>query len=187
VANTSVVNSLRTRWRSLRFRFLKRAHRPGRRSLWDFNRGSVSRGVAVGLFFGILTPVAQIVFATFVAVAVRGHLLTAAASTFITNPVTLPFVYYYAYRVGLLLTGRSADLDDDVAVSEAAAEEALDVTHWPTTLIEWASSIALPFLVGLVLSALVVATLGYVLVQAGWTVYEALRSRRSLGRDRAKP
>ena len=104
--------------------------------------------MAVGFFFGILTPVAQIIFALVAAIAVRANLLVAAASTMITNPFILPFVYYYAYRIGAVLTGRGGERAVDVELSEEAAGRALDVASWLPTLAEWASSVGLPLVIG---------------------------------------
>lgn len=183
----SLIDSVRTRARSLRFGLLKRLHRPGRRALWTFDRASVARGVAIGLFFGVMTPVAQIVVAVFVAVALRANLVATSLSTFVTNPATLPFVYYYAYLVGGVLAGRDTALEPgvaaDVTASEAAAEQALEVGNWWTTLLEWASSIALPFLFGLILLATVIALAGYLLIHAGWALCEAIRSYRKSRSD----
>jgi uncharacterized protein len=154
----------------IRFRFLKRVHRPGRRSWWSFDRFAVARGVAVGLFFGVLIPVAQIVFAISAAVAVRANVLAAALSTLVTNPVTLPFVYLGAYRIGTLFSSADAKVADDLEASALATEQSLEVTHWPEALLDWASSIALPFVLGLLLLAVAAAVLGFVLVQLVWTV-----------------
>jgi hypothetical protein len=170
-----------------RYPFLKRFHhRAGERALWAFNRDAVARGVAVGLFFGILTPVAQIVFALLVAVALRANLLVAAGSTLITNPFIMPFVYYFAYRIGASVTGRSTAAD--VAVSEEAAEHALDVAGWAPTLFSWASTIGLPLVIGVLTLALSTALLGYLLVHAAWMLLG--RSRRETppagGRERVR-
>jgi hypothetical protein len=154
----------------LRFRFLKRVHRPGRRSWWSFDRTSVARGVAVGLFFGVLVPVGQIVFAIPLAVAVRANVLVAALSTLVTNPLTLPFVYLGAYRIGTLLTAADEELADDLEASELAIDQSLEVTNWPSALLDWASSIALPFMLGLTLLALLASAIGFILVQVLWPV-----------------
>jgi uncharacterized protein len=59
-------------------------------ALWTLNRRSVSRGVSLGIFFGILTPVAQILFASIAAIALRANLPIAAVSTLVSNPFTFP-------------------------------------------------------------------------------------------------
>lgn len=142
-------------------------HRFRHQSLWALNRHTVSRGVAVGFFFAILTPVAQFVFALIAALVVRAHPIVALASTLITNPFTLPFIYYYAYRVGSTITGRD-DSDADVRVSEEAATHAFEVTGWIPTLMNWFQSVGWPLLVGALTLALTLALAGYLLVQALW-------------------
>lgn len=150
-------------------------HHFGKRSLWRFERAEVTRGVAIGLFFGVMTPVAQIVFATIAAIAVRANLLVAAASTLITNPVTFPFVYYGAFRIGVLVTGPSRELAEDVAESEEAASRALDVEDWFTTLADWTSSVGYPLLVGLFMLAVSLSLSGYLLTYAVWVIASRLR------------
>jgi uncharacterized protein (DUF2062 family) len=160
--------SIRRGVRRLRYRFLKRVHRRGKRHWGDLNQTTVARGVAVGLFCGVLVPVAHIVFAVFVALAVRANPLVAALTTFVSNPFTLPFIYVYAFRIGSFLTNSRSTVAADLAATQAAAEQALVVANWSSTLLEWASTIAYPFLVGLMLVALTVALIGYLLVHACW-------------------
>lgn len=136
-------------------------------SLWTLSRTTVSRGVAVGFFFAILTPVAQFVFALIAALALRGHPIVAVASTLITNPFTLPLIYYYAYRIGTTLTGDSAS-GADIALSEEAASHALEVTGWIPTLTSWFEAVGWPLIVGVVTLALALSVTGYLLVHAFW-------------------
>ena len=166
-----------------RYPLLKRFHpRISDRALWSFNRGAVARAVAVGFFFGILTPVAQIIFALVAAIAVRANLLVAAASTMITNPFILPFVYYYAYRIGAVLTGRGGERAVDVELSEEAAERALDVASWLPTLAEWASSVGLPLVIGVAVMSASVSLVGYLTVHSVWRIVALvvhIRARRA--------
>lgn len=163
------IEYLRELARVKRFRLLRRYHRRGgERALWKFTRDSVARGVAVGFFFGVLTPVAQVVFAIIVAAAVRANVLVAAASTFITNPFVMPFIYYFAYGIGSSITERRRELAADLVISEEAAEHALDVADWVSTLSDWATSIALPFVLGVVSLALIAALVGFLLTHAAW-------------------
>lgn len=162
-----------------RYPFLSRFHgQSGSSVFWAFERDSVARGVAVGFFFGILTPVAQIVFAIVIALVLRANLVVAVGSTLITNPFMLPFIYYYAYRIGIFVTGRAAARDGDIVESEQAAENALDVGGWVPTLIDWISSVGFPLIVGIVLLALATSLLGYVCVHLAWSLSERLRGRR---------
>ena len=150
-------------------------HHFAKRSLWRFGRKEVARGVAVGLFFGVMTPVAQILFATIAAIVARANLLVAAGSTLITNPFTFPFVYYGAFRIGMFLTGPSRELAEDVAVSEEAANRALDVENWFTTLSDWMAAVGYPLLVGVFTLAFTLSLSGYVLTHVAWAIAARLR------------
>ncbi|MEZ5702179.1 MAG: DUF2062 domain-containing protein [Burkholderiaceae bacterium] len=57
--------------------------------LWHFSRKGIAMGLALGIFFGLLIPVAQMPLAAGAAIAMRANLPMAVASTLVTNPVTL--------------------------------------------------------------------------------------------------
>ncbi|HQN47797.1 MAG TPA: DUF2062 domain-containing protein, partial [Rugosibacter sp.] len=80
----------------------------GHPKLWHWSRRGVALGVAVGLFFGLLLPLAQIPAATSAAIVLRANLPAAAASTLVTNPLTFAPIYYGAYRLGVWMTGEEA-------------------------------------------------------------------------------
>ena len=146
------------------------------RSLWSLEQRPVARGVAIGLFFGILLPVAQILLAAVAAVLLRANLAVAAVSTLVTNPLTFPFVYYLAYRVGSFLTGGRGS-GADVARSQEAASHATDVGGWASALGNWVTSIGVPLAVGVVTLATAASLLGYLLVHAIWRWRDARRRR----------
>jgi uncharacterized protein (DUF2062 family) len=87
--------------------------------LWHFSRKGIALGLALGIFFGLLIPVAQIPFAATTAVLLRANLPMAVASTLVTNPVTFGPVYYGAYQLGKRVLG-------EPAVTEAQAMQLLD-------------------------------------------------------------
>jgi len=68
--------------------------------LWIASEATVARGIAIGLFFGLLIPFGQIFAALALAGVVRANLAAAVLSTFITNPLTMPLVYAGGYYVG---------------------------------------------------------------------------------------
>lgn len=103
---------LRTRW------LAPFAHRLARTEIWQFNRHSVSRGIAIGLFAGFLLPVGQIVLAALLAASARANVLIAAVATLVTNPLTFPPIYYAAYRTGTFILGTKAE--GSVAVPDGA-------------------------------------------------------------------
>ena len=69
--------------------------------LWHWSR----RGVAMGVCFGWIIPVAQIPASAAAAVVMRANIPAAIASTLVRNPVTFGPIYYGAYKLGVWITG----------------------------------------------------------------------------------
>ncbi len=81
-------------------------------SLWRLNRRSVSGGVAVGLFVALLPVPFQMIIAAAMAIMTSVNLPISVALVFITNPLTMGPVFYFAYRVGAALLGLHPRLED---------------------------------------------------------------------------
>ncbi len=129
--------------------------------IWHFNRRSVARGVALGLFAAFILPVGQILFAALIAAALRSNLLVAATVTWISNPFTFGPIYFGAWKAGGVLLG--------LAGLGAAGEG----------LLGQLVGASLPLVTGLVAFALAGALLGYLAVQLGWRIALGLQwSRR---------
>ena len=69
-------------------------------SLWRMNRRSVPRGVAVGLFVGVIIPFMHTFVAALLAIPTRANVAVAAVAALVINPLTIPAMYYGAYRIG---------------------------------------------------------------------------------------
>ncbi|WP_047198274.1 DUF2062 domain-containing protein [Caldimonas brevitalea] len=120
--------------------------------LWRMRGESVARGVAVGMFWAFIVPVAQILFATVHCVWWRANIPVAAAITFITNPLTVGGWLWLAYQVGsVLVQAPPPQLPGDGA-----------------GVIELLQAIGLPAAVGMGLFATVGAAVGYVGVKMVW-------------------
>ncbi|MFJ4290633.1 DUF2062 domain-containing protein [Cupriavidus sp. NPDC089707] len=65
--------------------------------------------MALGFFFGLLIPLAQIPRSAAAAVALRANVPAAVASTLVTNPLTFGPIYYAAWRVGSAILGEPVD------------------------------------------------------------------------------
>lgn len=112
---------LRSRWLRPHAGLLLRRH------LWHATPRGVAIGLACGVFFGILVPFGQILIAVLVAALLRGNLLIAAAGTLVTNPLTVPFVYLGAHRLGRWMFewtswSPGADIEAGVAAAARASE-----------------------------------------------------------------
>ena len=145
-------------------------HRLRNKGLWSFDHHSVAKGAAIGVFFAILFPVAHILFAIVTAIALRANVVAASLSTFISNPLTMPIIYYSAYRIGALMVRPDApDAPVDALESaQEAAQSALAVRQWFPALLDWMSSVGAPTAVGIVALACVAALTVYALVFAIW-------------------
>lgn len=69
-------------------------------NLWHFNRYSVATAFSVGLFFAFVPVPFQMVLAAAVAIIVRSNLPISVALVWLTNPLTMPPIFYFTYRVG---------------------------------------------------------------------------------------
>lgn len=108
------------------------------RVYWRVTRSGVSRAAAIGAFFSIATPVAQIPISILLAIALRGHLPTAVLATFLNTPLTFGPVYWFAYQIGkalqsasLLPPGKAVAVTSGTAVlALAAAVVAYALASW---------------------------------------------------------
>ena len=75
--------------------------------LWHFSRKAVALGVALGVFFGLLIPIAQIPAAVGAALVLRANVPVAVVSTLVSNPFTYGPLYYGAWRLGCVVLGES--------------------------------------------------------------------------------
>ncbi|WP_426360203.1 DUF2062 domain-containing protein [Pseudocolwellia sp. HL-MZ19] len=69
-------------------------------SLWHLNRRSIAKAFAVGLFFAFVPVPFQMVLAAGIAILVNANLPISLALVWITNPLTMPAIFYLCYLVG---------------------------------------------------------------------------------------
>jgi len=137
--------------------------------LWRITRRGVAIGVALGIFFGLLVPIAQIPLSAAAAVALRANIPTAIASTLITNPVTFAPIYYGAYHLGAMLIGDDGSLQNLQSVQTENGEGG-----W----IERIAALGKPLLLGLLILASSMGALAYLLISGLWRLKIALAWRR---------
>lgn len=135
--------------------------------LWHWSRRGVALGVAIGVFFGLLIPIAQIPFSAAAAVLLRANVPAAAASTLVTNPVTFGPVYYAAYKLGVWIHGGEAA---DAPPKLAPAEDG------NSGLWDRVSKLGLPLITGLGIMAVIFGLASYAIISAVW--YWRVKARR---------
>jgi uncharacterized protein (DUF2062 family) len=142
--------------------------------LWHMSRRGIALGAAIGVFFGLLIPVAQIPASAAVAVVLRANLPSAMASTLVTNPITFPPVYYAAWQVGSVVLGEEAGGGPPAA----AARPADAASNWFVRTWEAITGVGKPLVVGLAIFACVFGLAVYALVHAIWRLRVMAKRRR---------
>jgi hypothetical protein len=79
----------------------------------------------MGVFFGLMIPIAQIPAAAIASLLLRGNLWIAAVSTLVSNPLTYGPLYYFAYRLGAGVIGRARRPTSPQRPSSADAHDRL--------------------------------------------------------------
>lgn len=153
--------------------------------LWHFSRKGIAMGLALGIFFGLLVPVAQIPLSAAAAVVMRANLPMAVASTLVTNPVTFGPVYFAAYKTGQLVLGReksvhaAAEPDNLPSGPTAGKPSEKNWVSWASATWAWLGDAGKPLVVGLGLFACIGGLLAYALTSLAWAFYiRRSRARR---------
>lgn len=127
-------------------------------NLWHLNRRSASGAVAVGLFIAWVPIPFQMLVAAIGAILFRVNLPLSSALVWITNPLTMPPMFYFAYLVGGWVLGGAS-------VDHIAFELSL---QWLTTelVLIWQ-----PFLLGCFIMGTLSAAAGYLTIRGLWRLH----------------
>lgn len=128
-------------------------------NLWHMNRRSASGAFAVGLFTAFVPVPFQMLLAAAGAILFRVNLPLSIALVWITNPLTIPPMFYFTYRLGVWLLGAPAGTD------EFHFELSYD---W---LVTGLGAIWEPFLLGCFVTGSVSGLLGYMTIRGLWRLH----------------
>ena len=123
-------------------------------NLWHFNRHSVSFAILIGLFCCFLPIPFQMIPCVLLVAWVKCNLPLAVACVWISNPITMPPMMYFCYRVGNFILGEP----DQVSKVEFSIE-------W---LVAQVAVVWQPLLLGCVLTGLSLGLIGFVSVRVYW-------------------
>ena len=123
-------------------------------NIWHLTRHSVAMASFLGLFIAFIPLPLQMVMAVFAAVFFRANLPITIILVWISNPVTMPALFYLAYKVGAAVMGAP----EQVFVFELS-------WLWLTNEI---SQIWQPFLLGCLLCGLFSGLLASAFVRYAW-------------------
>ncbi len=147
--------------------FGKLLHDP---NLLHLNRRSVSGAFFVGLFMAFVPLPSQMILAAAVAIFARVNLPISVGLVWVSNPLTMPPIFYFAYKVGAWTLGTPI------------RESNFQMTwEWLGTEL---AAIWEPFLLGCFISGLVSGILGYLGMRLIWRLHvirqwEARKKRRA--------
>ncbi|MDO9358306.1 MAG: DUF2062 domain-containing protein [Polaromonas sp.] len=148
------------------------AHHLQEPGLWRLQHEAVARGVAIGLFWAFALPVAQILAAAAHCVWWRGNIPVAAAATLVTNPFTIGFWLWLAYKLGSLILGLAPH---EVAAGDAVLEAASASAGFDA--MAWLQRFGWPAVLGMAIFAVGGAACGYVFVKLSWRLRVWLKRR----------
>lgn len=137
-------------------------------NLWHLNRRSVSGAFAVGLFWAMIPIPMQMVAAAFNAILVRVNLPISVALVWLTNPLTMPAVFYFNYLVGTWIIGPNPDVGEFQLSLEWISQELERI--WE------------PLYLGSLVVGIVSALLGYAGMRLYWRWHTVCQLRRRRAR-----
>ncbi|PAZ01035.1 MAG: hypothetical protein CAK90_02560 [Spartobacteria bacterium AMD-G4] len=118
--------------------------------LWHPTGQKFALGMAIGAFFALMPIPVQMIAAALSAFFLRANIPAAIAGTWISNPLSFPFCVYFQYRLGCILTGREP------------------IRFKDPELLASLSSAPMPFLVGIIPAALLLAVVTYPVTLVLW-------------------
>ena len=123
-------------------------------ALWHMNRHSVAKSFAVGLFFAWVPVPFQMVLGAGGAILFHANLPLSIVLVWLTNPITMPPMFYGAYKLGAWLLGEELQ-HFEMELSFAWLQHEMSLI-WQ------------PFLIGCLVLGIVSALLGYFGIQIAW-------------------
>ena len=133
-------------------------------NLWHLNRRSAAGACGVGLFWAFMPIPLQTIPAAITAVILRVNLPISVALVWITNPLTMAPVFYFTYKLGNWILGRTPQ----------PVHFQLSVDWFKTSL----GAIWQPFLLGSVTLSIVAGVLGYFAMRGAWSWHVRREYRR---------
>lgn len=125
-------------------------------NLWHLNRRSASRAFGIGIFMCFIPVPFQMILAAASAILLHGNLPLAVALVWLTNPVTMPAIFYGCYVVGSWFFEKP---------EQAFAFE--PTWQW---VLDSLNTIGPPFFLGCAICAVVGGIISYFAINALWRI-----------------
>lgn len=136
-------------------------------NIWHLNRRSVAGAFSVGIFMAFIPIPFQMLLAAGLAIPFKANLPISVGLVWITNPLTIPPIFYSAYKVGSWIMHtpvQTVSFEPSIAWLSGGI-----VTVWQ------------PLLLGSFILATIGAFLGYFIVHAFWRfhIFQYIKTRRT--------
>jgi uncharacterized protein (DUF2062 family) len=128
----------------------------GKPNLWHLNRRSVAQAFFIGIFCAFIPMPFQMVLAALLAFYFNSNLPISVGLVWLSNPITMPPLFYATYSLGAYLM--------DIPAREFNSNMSLD------SLLAELNVIWLPLYLGSIVAGLFFASLGYVGMRVLWRI-----------------
>jgi hypothetical protein len=123
--------------------------------MWHLHRHSVAKAFFIGLFLMAIPIPSQMLFAALAAILFRANLPLSVALVWISNPLTMPPIFYFNYTIGTYLLGQKTDESLHFELS----------WHW---IINVLGDLWQPLYLGSLVVGLVLAFIAYFAINIVW-------------------
>ena len=84
--------------------------------LWKWNKRTIAKAFAIGLFCAFLPMPAHTLLAAILAVVFSANILLSMFMVWVNNPITMVPIYYFTYKLGASIIGIEVDLGFEFSV-----------------------------------------------------------------------
>ena len=114
--------------------------------LWKWNKKSIAKAFAIGLFCAFLPVPIHMLLAGILAVAFSANIMLSLLIVWVNNPITIVPIIYFTYKLGASIIGLEIDPEFEFSFGYLTAN------FWTATLALW---------IGGLITSIVASTLGY--------------------------
>lgn len=123
------------------------------REYLSINRKSISRGVMIGLFWAFIPMPMQMLGVLALTPFIKFNVPIAISMVWLSNPITMPFMYYMEYQTGNFLLGREELANIDLTLDWFSE-------NW--------DNILYPLYVGTIPYSILLSSLAYYIINILW-------------------
>ncbi len=114
--------------------------------LWKWNKKSIAKAFAIGLFCAFLPVPIHMLLAGILAVSFSANIMLSLLVVWVNNPITIVPIIYFTYKLGASIIG--VEIDPEFEFSFGYLMD----NFWSATLALW---------IGGLITSILMATLGY--------------------------